>query len=41
MANSWKSLTGVPAGLTPDTMLLLSDASVLVHPTHTGRNGGA
>jgi Abnormal spindle-like microcephaly-assoc'd, ASPM-SPD-2-Hydin len=33
MANSWKSITGVPAGLTPETMLLLSDGSVLIHNT--------
>ncbi len=33
MANKWKSITNVPAGLTPDTMLLLSDGSVLVHNT--------
>ena len=33
MANNWKSITGVPAGLTPDTMLVLSDGSVLVHNT--------
>jgi hypothetical protein len=33
MANKWKSITGVPAGLTPDTMLLLSDGSVLIHNT--------
>ena len=33
MANNWKSITGVPAGLTPDTMLLLSDGSLLVHNT--------
>jgi len=33
VANSWKSITGVPAGLTPDTMLLVSDGSVLVHNT--------
>jgi Abnormal spindle-like microcephaly-assoc'd, ASPM-SPD-2-Hydin len=31
MANNWKSLSGLPGGLAPDTMLLLSDASVLVH----------
>jgi Abnormal spindle-like microcephaly-assoc'd, ASPM-SPD-2-Hydin len=36
MANNWKSLSGLPGGLTPDTMLLLSDASVLVH-----NSGGA
>jgi Abnormal spindle-like microcephaly-assoc'd, ASPM-SPD-2-Hydin/Fungal fucose-specific lectin/Galactose oxidase, central domain len=33
MANKWKSISGVPAGLTPDTMLLLSDGSVLIHNT--------
>ena len=33
MANNWKSITGVPAGLTPDTMLLLTDGTVLVHNT--------
>lgn len=31
MANNWKAISGVPSGLTPDTMLLLSDGSVLVH----------
>jgi len=33
VTNTWKSLTSVPAGLTPDTMILLTDASVLVHNT--------
>ncbi|WP_197514769.1 choice-of-anchor D domain-containing protein [Mycobacterium sp. 852013-50091_SCH5140682] len=33
MANKWKLISGLPAGLTPDTMLLLSDGSVLVHNT--------
>ena len=31
MANNWKALSGVPSGLSPDTMLLLSDGSVLAH----------
>ena len=31
MANNWKAISGVPAGLSPETMLLLSDGSVLVH----------
>src|SRR5579862_7675355 len=30
MASSWKSLTGVPS-FTPDTMLLMTDGTVLVH----------
>jgi hypothetical protein len=30
---SWKSLTGVPA-FTPDTMLLMTDATVLVHDSY-------
>ncbi len=34
MANNWKAITGVPAGLSPDTMLLLSDGSVLVHDAY-------
>ncbi len=33
MANKWKSITGVPSGLTPDTMLLLTDGTVMVHNT--------
>ena len=32
MASSWKSLSGVPS-FTPDTMLLMTDASVLIHDT--------
>jgi hypothetical protein len=32
MASSWKSLGGVPS-FTPDTMLLMTDGSVLVHDT--------
>src|ERR1700676_2084106 len=31
MANTWKSFGNIPAGLSPDTMLLLTDGSVLVH----------
>ena len=30
MASSWKSLSGVPL-FTPDTMLLMTDGTVLVH----------
>jgi hypothetical protein len=30
---SWKSLTGVP-GFTPDTMLLMTDATILVHDSY-------
>jgi hypothetical protein len=33
MANKWKSISSVRAGLTPDTMLLLTDGTVLVHNT--------
>ncbi len=31
MANTWTSLSNLPAGFNPDTMLLLTDGSVLVH----------
>lgn len=46
MANNWKAISGVPAGLSPDTMLLLSDGSVLVHHAYGAewwrlRPGGA
>jgi len=33
MASSWKTLSGVPS-FTPDTMLLLTDGSVLVHDAY-------
>ena len=39
MANNWKSISSVPAGLTPDTMLLLTDGTVLVH-NKFGPNSG-
>jgi hypothetical protein len=38
MANNWTALTGLPGGLSPDTMLLLTDASVLVHDANSGNN---
>lgn len=38
MANAWKALTGLPA-FSPDTMILLTDGSVLVHDS-SGANGG-
>ena len=31
MANVWNSINSVPGGFTPDTMMLLTDGSVLVH----------
>ncbi|MBO0744078.1 MAG: hypothetical protein J2P43_03585, partial [Candidatus Dormibacteraeota bacterium] len=31
MANSWASFGNLPGGLSPDTMFLLTDGSVLVH----------
>ncbi len=31
MANKWDSINNLPAGIRPETMLLLTDASVLVH----------
>src|SRR5207248_141668 len=31
MANKWTPFTNLPAGLSPDTMILLTDGSVLVH----------
>ena len=33
MANVWKALTGLPA-FSADTMILLTDGSVLVHDFH-------
>jgi hypothetical protein len=30
MASSWKSLSGIPS-FTPDTMLLMTDGTVLIH----------
>src|SRR5215471_15284651 len=33
MASSWKTLSGVPS-FTPDTMLFLTDGSVLVHDAY-------
>lgn len=32
MASSWKSLSGIPS-FTPDTMMLMTDGTVLVHDT--------
>jgi hypothetical protein len=37
MANSWTSFTNLPAGLSPDTMFLLTDGTVLVHNAY-GKN---
>lgn len=31
MANTWKSVGGIPGALTPDTIILLTDGSLLVH----------
>ncbi len=31
MANTWTAVGGVPSGVSPDTMMLLSDGTVLVH----------
>ncbi len=31
MANKWTSVSGIPDGLTPDTMILLTDGSLFVH----------
>jgi hypothetical protein len=31
MANQWHQVSGVPSALTPDTMMLMTDGSVLVH----------
>jgi hypothetical protein len=31
MANSWSSVSNIPGGVSPDTMILLTDGSVLIH----------
>lgn len=37
MANVWQSVANIPSGLTPGTMMLLTDGSVFVHHAY-GQN---
>ena len=39
MAHRWDAVNNIPGGITPDTMLLLTDGSVLVLDS-AGGNGG-